>query len=320
MPRVLISCAPQLTSPANVDKRSFINAKRRQIHETRNMRRQQIGHYKTEVTMNTYLLSRLDRLLAVLSAQDNAARPAQEVVMSALMELTSSENDADAPPVPEGSPSYAQMLAALVDTVKKEVDADGPAETWPAFVAKLREHRGKLISHTEETKAKQAVLEKEEAAKITTDDMHEGFSAGHITKEATASAPKKTTTTKVQAVEQLNDPGATRPSPSGEQSVSSGAEADVEEEAGESESGIEPTAVGREFAKIRIGDYRACHDFIAKNPAVVAEKETDGLLIEAFNSQIDGKAEYAQQCVHQALLLQYCRQLGRDGVSLFFKR
>jgi len=29
---------------------------------------------------------------------------------------------------------------------------------------------------------------------------------------------------------------------------------------------------------------------------------------------------YARTCVHQSLLIQYCRQLGRDGVGLFFKR
>lgn len=33
-----------------------------------------------------------------------------------------------------------------------------------------------------------------------------------------------------------------------------------------------------------------------------------------------GKSKYAKQCVHQALLIQYCRQLGKDGISVFFKR
>jgi len=35
---------------------------------------------------------------------------------------------------------------------------------------------------------------------------------------------------------------------------------------------------------------------------------------------MDGNDTYAKQCVHQALLIQYCRQLGKDGVALFFKR
>ena len=33
-----------------------------------------------------------------------------------------------------------------------------------------------------------------------------------------------------------------------------------------------------------------------------------------------GQDAYARTCVHQGLLLQYCRQLGKDGVGLFFKR
>jgi cell division cycle protein 37 len=58
---------------------------------------------------------------------------------------------------------------------------------------------------------------------------------------------------------------------------------------------------------------------------MLAERETDGLLVEAFNAQSNANGQksqedYARNCVHQALLLQYCRQLGKDGVGLFFKR
>lgn len=47
---------------------------------------------------------------------------------------------------------------------------------------------------------------------------------------------------------------------------------------------------------------------------------SDALLVAAFTAQGDGKAKYAKQCVNQSLLLQYCDKLGRDGVSVFFKR
>jgi len=40
----------------------------------------------------------------------------------------------------------------------------------------------------------------------------------------------------------------------------------------------------------------------------------------AFNAALDKKFETAKRCVHQALLLQYCRSLGKDGVGLFFNR
>lgn len=104
--------------------------------------------------------------------------------------------------------------------------------------------------------------------------------------------------------------------------MSSGTEADAGDVADDEDGDehIEPTALGREFGKIQIGQYRECLLFISGHPGVVAEKETDGLLIDAFNSQIAGKDAYAKQFVHQALLLQYCRQLGRDGINLFFKR
>jgi len=285
-----------------------------------------MGHYKTEIAMNDHLFSMLDKLIATLG--DHSAEPAGDMVMHALIQL-SAEDHSKAPQVPAGTPGYAQMIAALVDTIKKEIDEENPANRWNAFLDKLREHRGKLQQQTKDTQKKLAGLVKEDRAKITSDDVHEGFSVGHVNKkEAAASsstaAPKKKAVTKVQAVEQLNHPSAAGSQPSGDQAMSSGAEADIEEIAGEEcddeEQYFEPTALGREFAKIKIGEYNRCLAFIRENPAVVSEKETDGLLIDAFNSQIAGKDVYAKQCVHQALLLQYCRQLGSDGVSLFFKR
>merc|ERR1712072_1412816 len=83
---------------------------------------------------------------------------------------------------------------------------------------------------------------------------------------------------------------------------------------------MEPTELGKAFAKIKMGDYRTCLQYISEHPAVLAERETDGLLVMAFNSALQGKEDFARQCVHQGLLLQYCRALGKDGVGLFFKR
>lgn len=70
--------------------------------------------------------------------------------------------------------------------------------------------------------------------------------------------------------------------------------------------------------------YRASHEFLASHPEIVHEsRESDGLLFEAYTLLLNGGHEartLAQQYTHQALLLQYCHLLGRDGVSLFFKR
>jgi cell division cycle protein 37 len=280
-----------------------------------------MGHYETEIAMNNHLLKMLDQLIGTFGSQTSDSP--EEVVMQALIQLSSADHS-DAPAIPQGTPGYGQMLASLVDTIKKEIDEEKPDDKWTTFVGKLKEHREKLEQQTKDTGKKLEGLREEESAKITSDDVHEGFSVGHVNKAAQkpstsqTAAPKKKTTQKVQAVEQLNKPAAPA-----DQSISSGAEADIEEIAGEEEeedAHIEPTALGREFAKIKLGEYQKCLQFIKEHPEVVSEQETDGLLIDAFNSQMAGKDVYAKQCVHQALLLQYCRQLGPDGVTLFFKR
>jgi cell division cycle protein 37 len=104
--------------------------------------------------------------------------------------------------------------------------------------------------------------------------------------------------------------------------LSSGAEADVEDGSIDDidPDQIEASPAAKKFAEIPIGDYVASKNFVGANPQILTSKDTDGLLVEAFNSQMDGKEKHARQCVHQALLLQYCRQLGKDGVALFFQR
>ena len=170
-------------------------------------------------------------------------------------------------------------------------------------------------------------MEREDKKHITSDDIHEGFSYSNVRKAdeiskstSTASATNKTDPS--STVELLNPPK--RPEVSRVDTADSGAEADVEAGTAihdEDEDDISASPLAQSFAKITAGDWYACLQFLMKHPEVMAEKETDGLLVEAFNSEMDGKPKHARQCVHQGLLLQYCRQLGgRQGVELFFKR
>jgi cell division cycle protein 37 len=105
---------------------------------------------------------------------------------------------------------------------------------------------------------------------------------------------------------------------------SSGADADIEDgpnpDALEDDENIKASPLAKRFAKIYIGDYRASMQFISEHPQILTERNSDSLLVEAFDAQLEGKDKYAKQCVNQALLIQYCRQLGKDGVGLFFKR
>jgi cell division cycle protein 37 len=88
----------------------------------------------------------------------------------------------------------------------------------------------------------------------------------------------------------------------------------------ESEGIPDLTPSGLAFSQIGVREYLKSLEFIQRDPSVLAESTTDSLLGEAFESCLKGESRRAFQCVHQGLMIQYCRKLGRDGVRLFFDR
>ena len=314
----------------NVDKRSFIRAKQNQIHQARHQRRHEINTLKYERVINDGMLERIDTLLASLrnhAAQAQGENP-DEFMMQALMECAGNPGSDKPPSPPEGvhykeeQPLYSQMIAGLVDQVKKEVGPE-PQDWYKSYVKGVEGHKMKVQNLQKDLLSRLERLEKEEASKITSDSIHEGFNTSSVSKEQEKPKAKP----RAEAVEVLN-PGSLKKNPLerfDSEGQTSGADADVDEpgsidDTKDDDQDIEPTKLGKEFAKIKIGGYRECLKFISEHREVVAERETDGLLMEAFNAQMEGKAAYSKQCVHQALLLQYCRSLGKDGVGLFFKR
>lgn len=324
----------------NVDKRSFIRAKQNQIHQERLQRRHRITTLKFERVVNDGLLVRIDALLKALEnhkteiADKKDATSIDEVVFDCLSDVAGDTSlGADQPPgAPEGvhtreeQPSYSKMMGALVDQVKEVVEkthAEGPAR-YTAYVREVGSHHEKVMGLQKELNVELTKLEKEEGSKITSESIRTGFDTSHVSKAAAAAAATKTG--KKPESELLN-PGAASVEQIGGQTP--GSEADIEDGAlnpapGEDEDDMEASATAKKFGAIAFGDYKASLQFIGSHPEILKEKETDGLLVEAFNAQSKAQSkkdeEYARQCVHQALLLQYCRQLGKDGVGLFFQR
>ncbi|KAI9679579.1 MAG: hsp90 co-chaperone Cdc37 [Trizodia sp. TS-e1964] len=316
----------------NVDKRSFIRAKQNQIHQERVNRRHQIETLKYERLVNDGLLARIDKLIFSLRAFGTSTANIDELIFQALIQSAGAFPNDNPPPRPknvhanvEAQPTYSQMMGTLVDMVKKEVDSSNSGNQLQSIIAELQVHYNKVDNLQKELNTKLGELEQEEARKITSDNIRTGFDSSSISKpEEKPSISKKAVPKPGAAVELIHDPSSTKPgAPQRLDSVSSGAEADTEgasEDDPYDEENPKASKEGKEFSKIPIGDYRACYAYISDHPAVIAERETDGLLVEAFNAAIDGKDARSKQCVHQALLLQYCRQLGRDGIGMFFKR
>ncbi|KFY41139.1 hypothetical protein V494_03147 [Pseudogymnoascus sp. VKM F-4513 (FW-928)] len=319
----------------NVDKRSFIRAKQNQIHQERDHRKLQIATYKYERIINDGFLKRIEGLLTALESHKSEAesRSADEIIFQSLMESADPEHD-QPPARPEGVhtdekelPSYSKMIATLIDQVKASVAEKKLADSDKllAYLEEVKQHKSKVDDLQRQLNEKLGELELTDSKKITSASIHTGFDSSSVNK---TSAPQPSSTDKssgakpkVKAVEVLNPQSLDKTT-----SRDSGADADVDEPVtpAEGESSDDEdhhaTEIGKQFARIKMGDYRACVNFIGEHPEVIAERETDGLLIMAFDAELAGKSSVAQQCVHQALLLQYCRTLGRDGVGLFFKR
>lgn len=298
----------------NVDKRSFIQAKQNQIHQQREQRRHEIKTLKFEQTVNDGLLSGIEKLLDALRENPNPPRFPEEPMFQVLMNI-SSDPEKNHPKPPPGvythvkeHPQYSQMLSIIIDEVKKEMGDDIPDDIIQFYTKGIQGHKDKVQDLQKKLLERLAELEKEEGSKITSENLHTGFDTSHVAKPS--EKEKASSAGKSDSVELLN-PGA------GNKDVSSsGNDADDDDDPADAKT----SDLAKRFAKIRQSDYQAQLQFIGEHPEIVAEKETDGLLIEAFNSQMEGKDDYARQCVHHGLLLQYCRSLGRDGVSLFFKR
>lgn len=325
----------------NVDKKSFIRAKQNQIHQQRFERRREIDTLKYERIINDGLLERINALLDALQKhRDEAAtKDPDQLVFQSMLESAGDPAKDDPPKPPEGvythqkepQPPYSKMMASLIDQVKKEVDKKESTDRYKDYIEGVRGHLTKVQTLQQELLTKLAQLEKEDASKITSDQLHDGFSYSSVSKsrpKEAAPAPKKK-----KEPELLNPKAGLATNerdsrPYTDSAISSGAEADVEddnlnvaEEAGDDDDDLELTPAAREFSRIKVGDFQSSLQFIGKHyDQIMTSKTQDSLLGEAFSAQLKGQSVYAKQCVHQALLVQYCRQLGRDGVGVFFKR
>ena len=304
----------------NVDKRSFIRAKQNQIHQERQQRKLQIEAYKFENIIHDGLLKRISAMTTYLQkhapeANDAEARSAPDIALRALVETNPGPAADAVPPRPEGLQSdhqtpttFSQMVAALIDEISKSLDSrdSKDQDRYHSLIDEFEGHAKKISQIQQETNSKLETLLKEEGKKITSNDIHTGFDSSHVSKASPFE--KKGASTKVELLNPTFNSSAAQSSSS---KTTVGDNDDDE---------MEASAAAKEFAKITPRDYAASLKFLSQNPQILTEEETDGLLVLAFDAALERNDDYSRQCVHQALLLQYCRALGRDGVGLFFKR
>ena len=75
----------------------------------------------------------------------------------------------------------------------------------------------------------------------------------------------------------------------------------------------------RDFVSIGLGKYLESKDFISDNPSILAQKEIDALIAEASAAEKAGQPSRSQTCIHQALLLRKCAEVGLDNFGPLFR-
>ncbi|BFZ54838.1 hsp90 co-chaperone Cdc37 [Savitreella phatthalungensis] len=315
----------------NIDKKSFITWKQRDIHEKRELAKTQLDEYKKEIEINSTLLERTDALIAALKAAGSADNP-----KDILWRKLNSFPEKEIAPSRDGTepPSYSKMMTLLCDGVLDEVQPVREQDRMSALTHKLSMHHDKLVNMLAKRRGDIAKLEQDSSRKITSDGLRDAWNYSSVT-AFHPEAPYRHSILKTHPVDE-----ATQTEPKAEVTVSaqSGRQASSEVDVttsrrlrtpdtqmhGEEEAlpeRIEPSALGKQFGEIAPDDLDASLRFLGKHTNLLRdENETDGLLIASYYAEMKDDHRAARRYVHQGLLLQYCRQLGRDGVSLFFSR
>ncbi|KAJ7016661.1 Cdc37 N terminal kinase binding-domain-containing protein [Mycena alexandri] len=311
----------------NVDKKSLIRWKQRDIHEKREQRKANIAHLRAQIACNHVLYPRIQSIQSSLESPD-LDKP-RTVYFNSLVEQLQRNPSKECPPGndPEQlEQTYDGMLLSLLRQVGEAANAavkeagatDDQREEklGKALADGMKEHVVRLKETIDKDTKSLEEEEKEQKKHITSEDIHDGFSNQYVPPkpepaplpiaaklDKTTKPKAKTTTTEIEV---LNAP---RVEP---------AEEEEEEDLDDDIANLTPSIEA--FSKIPLRAFEQSFRFIQQHRDVVVPGASDSLLGAAFKAQYDNKPKYSKQCVHQSLLLQYGDKLGVDGLGVFFKK
>ncbi|KAJ3225084.1 hsp90 co-chaperone Cdc37 [Chytriomyces hyalinus] len=312
----------------NVDKASMVRWKQAEVHRKRRERSDKIKALQMETQMNNKIVEAFSKL----DVQKGLNWPEMATSFTKwdselahdVMVMAHSDRDARWQP-PVADPFF--MKRVDIPKMCKRID-DALKAINGSVIAVLEEYKKTLAARNEsivkEIKTEQAAID----SVISSETVKEGFSKSIITKSAPVTEPpapekkkKATKTVKETEIITLNDPQPTdaslaassaEPTPAQPAATFAPEEAEEEDEVYITDPNVDT------FSKLT--NTEASYKMISQHPWILGEKYSDQILAEAFNAGMRGDFKRCKECVHQSLLLQYCRLLGKDGVRLFFQR
>lgn len=323
----------------NVDKKSFIRMKQRQIHEERIRRDQEIKILTIQNGMYDHLNKRVDAMLNTLSDEDLLSEEKRNKFLQDNFDPEEKSNDET---FQDNAPTYNEMIEDLF----LQIYSDNKDITSGAQLRKLViAHRLKIDDVSKKNSTKLKNLTEEKKRYITSEDIHTGFDSFHTNKDKIKSQSDavvnsqnvpKTVKKEETFIETINSPSAAHDDaktssydPSAD-SVS-GASSEQPEEVN-----FETLPETDQFGLIKMKKYEDSAKFLKSNPFILTSDQKDALMMKAFDYQLKYDSKKAKNIVHQALIIQYILDLVdtspltkvnkeaasnvQNAISLFFNR
>ncbi|KAI9314137.1 hypothetical protein BX666DRAFT_1970710 [Dichotomocladium elegans] len=291
----------------NVDKRSMIKWKQEAIHRERAERKAQIAQLQEFIPMEEWIIHQLKPLVTMAPADALKA-------VEKLLERATAENKHIVAVAPSPKPNVKPLLLGEALAAIEEKGRKDLSDTINKEIATLLASALSVLKRSEEELER---LKKEDSKKLTSENMfHETANRTILNKPKKPTTPPSKGTRKEKVIETLNPNVQMKSLSIDGDKASTGAA--VQDEEDEDDQDIELSKEAEAFSKLK--GFEPSFKHLVRHPEIINEKISDQILAEAFTAQLRGEEDYAHNCVVQALTLQYCGQLGRDGVNVFFMR
>lgn len=290
----------------NVDKKSFIKWKQRDIHEKREQAKFRMLQLEVNIETNEDLEKRIRKLI---SAAESGRKVALDIQDDVKFSEEGEEKQKPSKATSPEQPRYSDMIESMLLQI---VSAGKPSQE--EVIAKMKENLGMIESALKDEKAELEKLQKEKSQHITTEDIRTGWDSTIVykpTEKAAQPEPSSATassnsapaasSSKTTTIETINTPSAP-PKPR------------------INEDGLEemfPQTV--EFGDIPKESWEKCFTFLMKYPFIVTEGQKDALTMSAFEHELAGESEHMETVVWNSSIIQLCLELGKQGTQVLFK-
>lgn len=301
----------------NVDKKSFIRWKQRDIHEKREQAKFRTLQLEVNIETNQDLLARVEKLI---KAGENGRKVGLDVESDVAF---TQEGDSKLKPAKATSPEQPRYTDMIESMLMQIVAEDGKPEV---VLNKLKEHKDMIEGALRDEGKELAKLEKEKKQHITADDIRTGWDSTIVYKSNNGAGADAASTEKGSNPE----PKVSSSSPtssSGKSSSSSSSTIETLNKPREvpkpkvNEDGLEELLPDTaKFGELPVANMEMAFKYLMAHQYIVTEGQKDALMMSAFEHELAGETKRTEQVVWNALLLQYCNALGKDGVPLFFSK